>query len=96
MQLLPPSVHEMAHVFATTDKPDNSSEIDFLGFEVRLAASVGLYRKWSTGNYSYGLNGRDWNDATARHKSDVIKGCIFTGIKLGNINATTLAPQPLR
>lgn len=89
-------IHEMGHVFAAIDKPDYADEYTFLGFEIRLAASIGQYRQWSRGNYDYGLFSGRWGCASARHKSAEARNVIEIGIDAGNINASTLAPQAVR
>jgi hypothetical protein len=47
-------IHECAHLFATTKRPDESSEWDFLGWEMVVAERVGLpMPSWRQAHYNY-------------------------------------------
>jgi hypothetical protein len=48
----PNVLHEMGHVFATTDKPDLCSEEDFLGWEYQIGKSIDV-AEWLTYNKDY-------------------------------------------
>jgi hypothetical protein len=51
-------IHECAHIFATNAEPHDSSEIDFLGWEMIVAEQIGLpWPAWRAGNRGYCIEG---------------------------------------
>lgn len=48
-------IHEMGHVFASKEKPDNSEEFDFFGWEYAVAKQVHVLDIWIKNNRDYGL-----------------------------------------
>lgn len=50
-------IHEMGHVFACTEAPLKSEEVEFIGWEYSVALELGLDDQWLQSMASYGIGG---------------------------------------
>ena len=49
-------IHEAGHVFACTDLPAYSQEMDFLGWEYQFAKQLGVLKRWYAENEDYAVD----------------------------------------
>jgi hypothetical protein len=81
-------IHEMGHLFATPDNPNESDEYTFFGWEYQLAARVGDVETWVAGNREYQVpRNREFGGLTPRARAAVIRRQIKVGQRLGILDA---------
>jgi hypothetical protein len=89
-------VHEMGHVFASKTPPNNkhTDEVDFLGWEVTLAARLGIRAAWVREMSSYGIHydnedGPDQfaqlGDLTRKERANVLARAVTKAQQLGSL-----------
>lgn len=46
-------IHEVGHIVACDDAPEDSNEVEFLGWEIAFALELGLLDEWRAGQSDY-------------------------------------------
>lgn len=88
-------VHEMGHVFACPDVPENSNEFSFFGWEHQLVKHVvGDVEPWYRGQRDYGVDGGDFGDLPREKQEAIVQEKIAEGIALGILDENGV-PQAL-
>lgn len=91
-------IHEMGHVFATTENPEHVDEYDFFGWEYALVKLIGAsIDEWVKHNKDYGVteNGySEFGDLSPGKRDELLKQCVAKGKELGIIDGLG-RPRPV-
>ena len=85
------SIHELGHLLAVTDRPDDSTEPDFAAWEWRTAMHLGLVSMWREAMHDYvielpGGEQADFGRTSKTEQMRWLRRCMQRGREIGNIS----------
>lgn len=82
-------LHELGHAFASADRPEDASELDFFGWEFVLAKHLGLEEEWLDDQVNYSVPFQDGYSSFRRIPLDdqrsLLEASVARGKRLGSI-----------
>lgn len=84
----PTLIHEMAHAFAVTDPPDDSDDLEFLGWEWAMVAHIKADKEaWLKSMQYYGLDNGDYlGDLSRKQQLRLLDSKVRACIKKGMVS----------